>query len=53
MLCDVGGDASIAYALLLDVFMLKTYHPDSGELTEQEEVALVGYLEGKLMQANY
>ena len=47
VLCDVDGVDSVAYAVLLDVFRIKTHHPDSGDLISQEEVVLVGYLEGK------
>ena len=47
VLCDVDGVDSVAYAVLLDVFRIKTYHPDTDDLMSQEEVVLVGYLEGK------
>ena len=35
-----------AYAVLLDVFQIKTFNPATNEVISADEVLLIGYVEG-------
>ena len=47
VLYDEGGTVSNCCAVLLDVFDIRAYNPANMELVNQDEVLLIGYLNGK------